>query len=117
MLGGDVYDYHSKLTAKEPLEGVAWEWHQDYDYWYNNGRLFPYMTSAMIAIDPRTRDNGCLQVLRDSHPMGRIDLGLLEGDQVMADSIRTVQLPTKFAERFLGDSVRRLLTRYQCKQG
>ena len=33
MLGGEVYHYHSKLTAKEPLDGGAWEWHQDYGYW------------------------------------------------------------------------------------
>ena len=41
LLGGEVYHYHSKLTAKEPFEGGAWEWHQDYGYWYNNGCLFP----------------------------------------------------------------------------
>ncbi|MEM7025864.1 MAG: phytanoyl-CoA dioxygenase family protein, partial [Pseudomonadota bacterium] len=42
LLGGEVYHYHSKITAKEPHEGGAWEWHQDYGYWYNNGCLFPY---------------------------------------------------------------------------
>jgi ectoine hydroxylase-related dioxygenase (phytanoyl-CoA dioxygenase family) len=36
LLVGEVYHYHSKLTAKEPLEGGAWEWHQDYGYWYHN---------------------------------------------------------------------------------
>ena len=51
MLGGEVYHYHSKLTAKEPLEGGAWEWHQDYGYWYHNGCLFPYMASLMVALD------------------------------------------------------------------
>ncbi len=34
LLGGEVYHYHSKLTAKDPFEGGAWEWHQDYGYWY-----------------------------------------------------------------------------------
>src|ERR1700760_4880336 len=32
LLGGDVYHYQSKLTAKEPEVGGAWEWHQDYGY-------------------------------------------------------------------------------------
>jgi ectoine hydroxylase len=41
LLGGEVYHYHSKLTAKEPLEGGAWEWHQDYGYWYHNGMRYP----------------------------------------------------------------------------
>ena len=41
LLGGEVYHYHSKLTAKEPLDGGAWEWHQDYGYWYHNGIVYP----------------------------------------------------------------------------
>ena len=41
LLGGEVYHYHSKLTAKEPHDGGAWEWHQDYGYWYHNGCVFP----------------------------------------------------------------------------
>jgi len=85
LLGGEVYHYHSKITAKEPREGGAWEWHQDYGYWYNNGCLFPYMASAMVALDKCTRANGCLQVLKGSHHLGRIDHGLLDGDQVGAD--------------------------------
>jgi ectoine hydroxylase len=85
LLGGEVYHYHSKLTAKEPFEGGAWEWHQDYGYWYHNGCLFPLMASAMIALDRSDRNNGCLQVLRGSHLMGRLDHGLLDGQQVGAD--------------------------------
>jgi len=85
LLGGEVYHYHSKLTAKEPREGGAWEWHQDYGYWYHNGCLFPLMASAMVALDATTRDNGCLQVLAGSHHLGRIDHGLLDGEQVGAD--------------------------------
>ena len=26
---------------KEPKVGGAWEWHQDYGYWYKNEFLFP----------------------------------------------------------------------------
>lgn len=88
LLGGEVYHYHSKLTAKEPFEGGAWEWHQDYGYWYNNGCLFPLMASVMVALDKCTKENGCLQVLRGSHHMGRIDHGLMEGQQVGADPQR-----------------------------
>ncbi|MBL8702793.1 MAG: phytanoyl-CoA dioxygenase family protein [Alphaproteobacteria bacterium] len=97
LLGGEVYHYHSKLTAKEPYEGGAWEWHQDYGYWYNNGCLFPLMASAMIALDRTTRANGCLQVLKGSHLMGRIDHGLLDGQQVGADLAR-VEEARKVAE-------------------
>ena len=51
ILSGEVYHYHSKLTAKDAYEGGAWEWHQDYGYWYANGCLFPLMASVMIAFD------------------------------------------------------------------
>src|ERR1700738_3230548 len=35
LLGGEVYHYHSKMMLKEPFVGGAWEWHQDYGYWYH----------------------------------------------------------------------------------
>jgi ectoine hydroxylase len=91
LLGGEVYHYHSKLTAKEPYEGGAWEWHQDYGYWYNNGCLYPLMASCMIALDRSTRENGCLQVLKGSHLIGRVDHKVIEGSQVGADPDRVEQ--------------------------
>ena len=85
LLGGEVYHYHSKITAKEPYEGGAWEWHQDYGYWYNNGCLFPLMATVMIALDKCTKENGCLQVLSGSNNLGRVDHALLESGQVGVD--------------------------------
>ena len=73
FLHDEVYHYHHKLILKQPRVGGAWEWHQDYGYWYENGCLAPDMASCLIAIDPATRANGCLQVLRASHRWGRID--------------------------------------------
>lgn len=73
LLGGPVYHFQSKLTAKDPQVGGAWEWHQDYGYWYYNGCLRPDMLSIMIALDRTTRENGCLQIATGSHKLGRID--------------------------------------------
>jgi ectoine hydroxylase len=87
VLGGEVYLYHFKMMLKEPLVGGAWEWHQDYGYWYNNGCLFPLMASCLIAVDRATKANGCLQVLRGSHTMGRLDHGKT-GDQVGVEQER-----------------------------
>ena len=92
MLGGEVYHYHSKLTAKEPYDGGAWEWHQDYGYWYHNGCMYPAMGSVMVALDRATRENGCLQVLRGSHHAGRVNHGVLPGEQVGADAARVAQM-------------------------
>jgi ectoine hydroxylase-related dioxygenase (phytanoyl-CoA dioxygenase family) len=87
LLEGEVYHYHHKMILKEPFTGGAWEWHQDYGYWYNNGCLFPYLASCMIAVDRATKENGCLQVVPASHLMGRIDHGKT-GDQTGADMER-----------------------------
>lgn len=88
LLGGEVYHYHSKIVNKKPRTGGAWVWHQDYGYWYQNGCLFPHMASCLIAVDPATRENGCLQVLKGSHAMGRID-HIQVGGQTGADPERT----------------------------
>jgi ectoine hydroxylase len=87
LLGDEVYHYHSKMILKDPKIGGAWTWHQDYGYWYQNGLLYPDMLSVFIAVDKATRENGCLQVIKGSHHMGRID-HVLTGDQAGADMER-----------------------------
>jgi ectoine hydroxylase-related dioxygenase (phytanoyl-CoA dioxygenase family) len=87
LLGDEVYHYHSKMILKDPKIGGAWAWHQDYGYWYQNGLLYPDLVSVFIAVDKATRENGCLQVIRGSHKMGRID-HILTGDQAGADMER-----------------------------
>ncbi len=87
LLGGEVYHYHHKLILKEPRTGGAWEWHQDYGYWYDNGCLLPLLASCMIAVDRATKENGCLEVLKGTHHMGRINHGKV-GDQTGADTER-----------------------------
>src|SRR3954463_6677290 len=106
LLGGEVYHYHSKMIMKDAKVGGAWAWHQDYGYWYQNGVLFPLLCSASIAVDPATRENGCLQVLSGSHHMGRID-HILTGDQAGADMerVREAQkrVETVYVEMDAGD--------------
>jgi ectoine hydroxylase len=85
LMNDEVYHWHHKMMLKEPRVGGAWEWHQDYGYWYrNNNVLYPDMASACIAIDPATQANGCLQLIQGSHKMGRIDHDIT-GTQIGAD--------------------------------
>jgi ectoine hydroxylase len=87
LLGGEAYHYHSKMIMKDARVGGAWTWHQDYGYWYQNGVLQPLLTSVSIAVDPSTRANGCLQVIKGSHHCGRID-HVLTGEQAGANMER-----------------------------
>lgn len=95
--GMAVCHFHSKLMQKEPRVGGAWEWHQDYGYWYKNEFLLPdQMMSVMVAITDANPENGCLQVIKGSHKMGRVEHGFA-GEQVGA-SQRYVDLALKTME-------------------
>jgi ectoine hydroxylase-related dioxygenase (phytanoyl-CoA dioxygenase family) len=91
LLDDEVYHYHSKLSIKEPRVGGAWEWHQDYGYWHDFGCLSPNMLSCMTALDPCTRENGCMRVLKGSHKGGLIE-HYMEGEQAAADGGRVEEL-------------------------
>ena len=104
-----VCHFHSKLMQKEPKVGGAWEWHQDYGYWYKNEFLFPdQMISVMIAITGANKENGCLQVIKGSHKMGRIEHGFA-GEQVGASqhyvdlALKTMELV--YVEIMPGDAL------------
>ena len=109
LLGDEVYHFHHKMMLKEPRVGGAWEWHQDYGYWYKyNACLFPDMASCMIAVDRATKENGCLQVIPGSHKLGRIDHGV-SGEQTGADLERVAvaqqRLGLHYCELDPGDAI------------
>jgi phytanoyl-CoA hydroxylase len=104
-----VCHFHSKLMQKEPRVGGAWEWHQDYGYWYKNEFLFPdQMISIMIAITTANKANGCLQVIGGSHKMGRIEHGFA-GEQVGASQhyvdLALKTMPLIYVELAPGDAL------------
>jgi len=108
ILDDEVYHYHSKMILKDAKIGGAWAWHQDYGYWYQNGLLYPDLISVFIAVDPSTKLNGCLQVIRGSHKMGRVN-HVLTGDQSGADMERVEQalkrMDLVYVEMEPGDAV------------
>ncbi len=108
LLGDEVYHYHHKMMLKEPYIGGAWEWHQDYGYWYDYGCLYPTMGSCFIAVDRATRANGCLQVIPGSHLFGRMN-HMKVGGQTGADPERVEaalhRLPLVHVEMEPGDAI------------
>lgn len=108
LLGDEVYHYHHKMMLKEPLIGGAWEWHQDYGYWYDYGCLYPTMGSCFIAVDAATKENGCLQVIPGSHHFGRMN-HMKVGGQTGADPERVAaaieRLPVQHVVMQPGDAI------------
>jgi ectoine hydroxylase len=100
ILGDEPYHYHSKMIMKDARIGGAWTWHQDYGYWYQNGILTPNLTSAFIAVDPATKKNGCLQVIRSSQKCGRIHHELV-GDQAGADPERVDEILKRYEHGYV----------------
>jgi ectoine hydroxylase-related dioxygenase (phytanoyl-CoA dioxygenase family) len=108
LLEDEAYHYHSKMIMKEAKVGGAWAWHQDYGYWYENGVLSPDLCSVYVAVDEATKENGCLQVIRGSHKLGRIN-HVLSGDQAGADLERVEEIKKRlelvYVELEKGDAV------------
>ena len=94
LMREEVTFYHGKVMLKEAHSGGAWEWHQDYGYWYS-GYVFPRLISAFVALDPATKENGCLQVLRGSHLLGRLEHGMI-GNQIGANKERIAEIEGLF---------------------
>lgn len=95
LLGEEAAFFHGKVIFKEARLGGAWEWHQDYGYWYDQGFLFPSMISAFISLDPATKENGCLKVLQGSHKLGRLNHGKV-GNQTGINPSRIEQVNRMF---------------------
>lgn len=71
LAGPDLSLFHSKLLMKAALDGTVTPWHQDYAYW-KKGENRPVQVNAMLAIDPATRENGCIQFVPGTHKQGLI---------------------------------------------
>jgi ectoine hydroxylase-related dioxygenase (phytanoyl-CoA dioxygenase family) len=104
-----VCHFHSKLMQKEPRVGGAWEWHQDYGYWYKNQFMFPdQLISVMVALTEANKQNGCLQIIPGSHKLGRVNHGFA-GEQVGADMVMVENalktMPLLYCELEPGDTL------------
>ena len=108
MNNAQIQHYHTKLMLKHAKTGGAFEWHQDYGYWYKNGLIFPDLITAFIAVDDCTKTNGCLEVLNGSHLLGRIE-HLMIGGQTGADQERIPWIQemckNQFVELKAGDTL------------
>lgn len=55
-----------------------------YRYFYTWGYIYPDSASVFIALDECTKETGCLQIIKGSHHMGRIN-HFVTGKMLQAD--------------------------------
>jgi hypothetical protein len=64
VVGDDVILWGCHVFCKPAAEGYETPWHQDGHYW----PIRPLATCTVwVALEPSTRDNGCLRVVPGSH--------------------------------------------------
>lgn len=90
LLGEESYFWHIKLVRKSNDIPGAVDWHQGYAYWYDDC-VYPNTITCSVALDSNNLENGCLNVIRGSHKLGRIDMVDVGGAHV-ADPVRTKEI-------------------------
>lgn len=90
ILGEESYFWHIKLVRKSNDIPGAVDWHQGYAYWYDDC-VFPNTVTCSVALDSNNLGNGCLNVVRGSHKLGRVEMVDVGGAHV-ADPVRTQQI-------------------------
>ncbi len=64
LIGPDIVLWGCHVFCKPPQEGYETPWHQDGHYW----PIRPLATCTVwVALEPSTRENGCLRVIPGSH--------------------------------------------------
>jgi ectoine hydroxylase len=75
LVGGPVYVYQFKVNLKQPFEGRAWPWHQDFAFWLReDGMPTPNAVNIAVFLDDVHAGNGPLSVIPGSHRLGLLDL-------------------------------------------
>lgn len=99
LFGEEMRHFYHLETMKDPNTG-GWQWHQDYGY-HHREFLYPDFVSVMVALDPATRANGCLRVVKGSNRLGRLD-HQSSGSQLAADPKR-VEIALQHLEEVHGE--------------
>jgi hypothetical protein len=75
----EVVLFTEKLNVKRARHGGSIILHQDYPYWENMTPIAHQVATAMIFLDDADTENGCLEVARGSHTVGKHPRRALEG--------------------------------------
>jgi ectoine hydroxylase-related dioxygenase (phytanoyl-CoA dioxygenase family) len=78
LLGDDLLLFRSTLMLKPALHGSVHAFHQDSAYWPMDP---PSLVTVSIALSDASEENGCIQVVPESHKWGMLDWGLIAQDK------------------------------------
>jgi hypothetical protein len=78
ITGPNIALWSSAFLIKEPYIGRATPWHEDSAYW--KGRLNGYdIVTIWLALNPSSRENGCMRVIPGTHSNGFSDYEEIDG--------------------------------------
>ncbi len=74
LLEEPVYVYQFKVNLKQPHDGAAWPWHQDFAFWAKeDGMEKPHAVTVAVLLDDTHEANGPLQLLPGTHVLGLVE--------------------------------------------
>jgi ectoine hydroxylase-related dioxygenase (phytanoyl-CoA dioxygenase family) len=91
IIGPDIALWSSHFICKPKGDGKRVPWHEDSAYW--KGRLEPMtVCTVWLAIDPSTKQNGCMYVIPATHDNGFSDYDPVDPQQhVFSSEIKPSQ--------------------------
>ncbi|MFH1070806.1 MAG: phytanoyl-CoA dioxygenase family protein [Candidatus Glassbacteria bacterium] len=91
ILGPDFGLWSSHFISKTAQTGKKTPWHEDSAYWEGRFDRYDNIVTIWLAIDPATRENGCMRVVPGSHLQG--GFSQYEQMEVPTDRIFTREIP------------------------
>ncbi|HEX6508683.1 MAG TPA: phytanoyl-CoA dioxygenase family protein [Chloroflexota bacterium] len=70
IVGPNIALFSSHFICKDPFTGRATPWHEDSAFWEGRFDGYDNIVTVWLAIDPSTRENGCMRVLPGTHTNG-----------------------------------------------
>jgi Phytanoyl-CoA dioxygenase (PhyH) len=70
LTGENIGLFGAGFVSKEPHTGRATPWHEDTAYFEGNLSAYDRLVTVWLALDPATRENGCMRFIPGSHVHG-----------------------------------------------
>ncbi len=95
LIGPNIGLWSSHFICKEPKTGKRTPWHEDSAYWDGRFDRFDGIVTLWLAIDPSTRENGCMGVIPGTHRNGFSDYVEMDsGHAIFTREIRDDEVDT-----------------------